>query len=439
MIVLFVNSLIQMMGDKYLLSEVEQYFADTLVNENISDLELEHIEKIGGWVSVLDEQLKVIDTTNPKEVSKYTQYELLDLTKGKLIREGERIYGSMNHFIDQLGKRKIGIVCIPAKHIRITHTLVNVKNNILPILILYISGGLLILAGYSLTVYSLSFYMKKRLTDPIHKLINGFYQVGKGHYNIKMDFDGLVEFIEIKKSFHNMVKQLEDMKQEQERLYAQRQQLFADIGHDLKTPITIIQGYSFALQGENVSNEQKEQWIRMIYQNAKNMGELTELLLDYTRFDCTDYKLMKVKCDLTEYVRTILIEKIYLFEEKQMNLKIDIPDEKIEVELDVQILKRAIHNLLNNILEHNPVGIDVYICVKKNKQMIIADSGVEIADNIKNKIFEPFVCGDETRNIDKHNSGLGLSIAKKVIELHNGNLYLIQTWNEYTKAFVIEL
>ena len=111
----------------------------------------------------------------------------------------------------------------------------------------------------------------------------------------------------------------------------------------------------------------------------------------------------------------------------------------IEAEIDFKIFKRAIINLLYNILQHNPAGINALVCLTNQKKIIIADSGELISEEIKDKIFDPFVCGDKARNPEKHNSGLGLSITKKIVEMHNGRLYLEQEWKGYTKAFIIEL
>lgn len=212
-----------------------------------------------------------------------------------------------------------------------------------------------------------------------------------------------------------------------------------DIGHDLKTPVAVIQGYSSLLLDKRVAEERKENCLRIINENAINMAELIELLLDYTRFDCVDYKLTLHSCDLGELLRQIVIEKMLLFEDKNIHFIIDIPDKLIEAEIDEKVFKRAIVNLLNNILQHNLSGINALICLTEQKEIIIADSGEYISDDIKDKIFEPFVCGNKARSPEKHNSGLGLSITKKIIEMHKGQLYLEQRWNEYTKAFIIRL
>lgn len=428
-----------MMGDKYLLTEAQHYFADTLIAEEYASIDTNYIRSIEGWLSILDHDLQVVYTTDDEEVEAYTQQQLIALTRGELLRNDEKIYASMMYFTDKRGKEQLGIVCIPAKYVQVTATITNMKYGIKNILIIYIGGILVIITGYTLAVWGLSYYMKKELTNPIYMLIEAFNEISTGNYSARIDFEAVTEFAEIRDSFNSMVKRLFDMEEEKRVSYQQRQQLLTDIGHDLKTPTTIIQGYSSVVLEGRVTEEHKEKCMRIINENATNMAELIELLLDYTRFDCADYKLMMTNYDLGEFLRRIIAEKILLFEENKINLIIDIPDRKVEAEIDFKIFKRAIVNLLHNILQHNPTGINALVCLTDQKKIIIADSGERILEEIKDKIFHPFVCGDKARNPGKHNSGLGLSITKKIVEMHNGRLYLEQEWKEYTKAFVIEL
>ena len=78
-----------MMGDKYLLTEAQYYFADTLIIEEYSSVDTNYIRSIDGWLSILDEELQVIYTTNNEEVEAYTQQQLIKLTKGELLRNDE--------------------------------------------------------------------------------------------------------------------------------------------------------------------------------------------------------------------------------------------------------------------------------------------------------------------------------------------------------------
>lgn len=153
-------------------------------------------------------------------------------------------------------------------------------------------------------------------------------EISTGNYSVRVDFDTVTEFVEIRDSFNSMVKRLFDMEEEKRVSYQQRQQLLTDIGHDLKTPTTIIQGYSSVVLEGRVTEEHKEKCMRIINENATNLAELIELLLDYTRFDCADYKLTLTNYDLGEFLRRIIAEKILLFEEHQINLVIDIPNRK---------------------------------------------------------------------------------------------------------------
>lgn len=433
------NFFIRLMGNKYLLAEAQNYFADTLIDENYENIDISHINSLGGWISILDDKLNVIYTTNDNELVKYTQRELIELTKGSLQRNGNQIYASSKYFTDKLGNECLGILCLPEKNVEVTTTVINMRGGIKNIILIYIGGILVIMAGYILAVWGLSYYMKRKLTNPIYMLKDAFYEISTGDYTAEVDYNAVSEFVEIKDSFNIMVKKLYNMEEEKKDSYLQRQQLFSDLGHDLKTPTTIIQGYSSAILEGKAKENQLNRYVRIINENASNLGELIDLLLDYTRFEQADFQPTMTHCDLGEYLRRVIIERILIYEENEINLSIDIPEEKIDAEIDLKIFKRAIINLLNNILQHNPPGINALVRLTKDKMIIIADSGNPIQPDIHNRIFEPFVCGDQSRNPDRHNSGLGLSITKKIIELHNGTLYLEQGWQGYTKAFIITL
>lgn len=216
LVFLLANFFVKVMGDKYLLTEAQHYFADTLITEDYSEINTNYIHSIGGWLSVLDDELRVIYTTNNKEVNKYTQRQLIELTKGELIRNGENIYASMKYFIDESGCERLGVVCIPAKCVQSTAAIVNTNYGIKYILFIYVGGLLLIIIGYILAVLTLSYYMKKKLTNPIYTIMEAFNKISMGNYAIKVDFDSVTEFTEIRDSFNSMVKRLFDMEEEKE-------------------------------------------------------------------------------------------------------------------------------------------------------------------------------------------------------------------------------
>ena len=130
------------------------------------------------------------------------------------------------------------------------------------------------------------------------------------------------------------------------------------------------------------------------------------------------------------------------FEEKGMEILPDIPEKAFFMEVDTVQFRRVINNLLSNALRHNQSGTKVWVMAEAEDDEIIiriCDNGQKIPQELTRYIFEPFVLGDESRN-SKGGSGLGLSIAWKVVSMHGGSLTLEQgEWEEYTKAFVIRL
>lgn len=231
--------------------------------------------------------------------------------------------------------------------------------------------------------------------------------------------------------------------QEQEMaIERQRNLLLADIAHDLKTPLTTITGYSQALKDDVVTDEKKKrEYLNNIYVKSLRVDEMVSFLFEYVNLQSDGFKLTRKNQDLSEVLRENVAMLYMDFENKDIELNVEIPEKPTYAYIDRIQISRAITNILNNSLKHNESGDSVYIKLKRvdDIEIIIADNGKQIEDNIAKTIFEPFSMGDASRN-SKNGSGLGLSIAFKIVKLHNGNLELnrIPT-KEYTKSFVIHL
>ena len=144
--------------------------------------------------------------------------------------------------------------------------------------------------------------------------------------------------------------------------------------------------------------------------------------------------------DLWELLRECVAGLYMDFEEKQMELFLNIPEETCQMEVDRVQFQRVINNLLNNALRHNSPHTCVWVMAEQEDERIsirICDNGAVIPEQTARYIFEPFVLGDQSRK-SKGGSGLGLSIAWKIMAMHGGSLMLEQEEGEaYTKAFVL--
>lgn len=229
--------------------------------------------------------------------------------------------------------------------------------------------------------------------------------------------------------------------EETNRQLNDRNILYANIVHDLKTPMTIILGFSQALLEKRIKEEEKEDFLHSIYEKAKKSDELLNILFQYTKLNTSDYKFCFEQQDICRIVRDTIALFYELFEEKQMEVVVEIPEKTIIKKLDRVEIIRAISNLLINAVRHNENGCRVLIRLQEehNKVLVIvADSGDQIPKELESTLFEPFICDDKSRSF-RGGSGLGLAITNKIVEKHGGYIYIDYNFREYTKGFVIQL
>lgn len=228
--------------------------------------------------------------------------------------------------------------------------------------------------------------------------------------------------------------------EEMHRQMNERNMLYANITHDLKTPITSILGFASVLKDNKADPKQQEQVADTIYQKAKRTDELLNMLFEYTKLGTEGYQPSKSEIDLCAVLRNVTAMHYEEFERKNIELEIDIPDSKSVILCNEQQMTRAIENLVINAYKHNKSGSRAGIFLKKTDTGIfidIADDGRKMSEEEAEGIFEPFVSGDVSRN-SAGGSGLGLAIAKRIVEIHGGRLRVEQKGDGYTKSFRIQ-
>ena len=241
-------------------------------------------------------------------------------------------------------------------------------------------------------------------------------------------------------------------KMEQERVREQKEYdrkrnlMLSDVAHDLRTPMTTVSGYAKALTDGMVEDKEKQQeYLMAIQRKSVRMNELIELLFEYVKLDSAGFTLNRKKVDLYELLRENAAMLYSDLEEAGMEFEIDIPETALYVQADAIQLSRVITNLLNNARKHNPSGCRIALQAWQDQRVIcvaVADNGPLIPEELAEQLFEPFSRGDVSRG-SEGGSGLGLSIAKKIVEMHGWKLtleqYRGQTEDGYTKKFKIEM
>ena len=228
---------------------------------------------------------------------------------------------------------------------------------------------------------------------------------------------------------------------ESKRQVNERNLQYSRICHDLKTPMTSVQGFAAALRDGRIKPEEQQEIFNIIYNKSCYMNELVESMFAYSKLDTEEFQLICQKTDLGCLVRGIVALHYDEFEKRGMDLQLDIPEKPTICSLDEKEMKRSISNLIINAYKHNPNGTKVMkqvYCHEKDCYVVVADNGKQIPVEQEQAIFEPFMCGDEARTSGRGN-GLGLTISRIIVKKHGGDLYICKNISGYTKGFVVQI
>lgn len=231
------------------------------------------------------------------------------------------------------------------------------------------------------------------------------------------------------------------LKKENERQMREKNLIFANIAHDMKTPLTSILGFSRALAFHEAEPDRQDEFLNIIYEKAKKTDELMNIMFQYSKIGTEAYKLNFANQDICSVIRSLIAESYSEFELRSMILEINIPEEQYFCWLDKTEFSRAFNNILINAYKHNVNGSLIMAEVKKCGRRVlvtVADNGTTLSSGMCDTIFEPFISGNESRNSSGGN-GLGLAISKRIVEKHGGRLYVNNNISGYVKGFVIEL
>ncbi len=222
------------------------------------------------------------------------------------------------------------------------------------------------------------------------------------------------------------------------RIDQQRSQFMTDVAHDLRTPLMAISGMAHAISDGVVRDDaMRDEYLRSICDKADTMGGLVSSVFDYTKLGSAAFELEFEPVDLPQLLLQEAAVAYTDIEDAAMHLSVLVPEERCTVRADRVQLARVVANLLANAVRHNPAGTEVALMLVREAgiaHVIVADTGVRIEGD-PDDLFQPFSRGDAARTTS--GSGLGLSICKRVADLHGYGLSLVQPYGRFGKAFVL--
>ena len=216
--------------------------------------------------------------------------------------------------------------------------------------------------------------------------------------------------------------QLEKDIEKEKKLTEMRKDFVAAVSHELKTPITLIQGYTLALNDDVLEGEEKQYFIDVIMDESKKMNSLVSDMLDLSQLESGNFKLTKEEFTLHELLKSVTKKFSSLLNEKQIKLGLNLIED-IKVNADWNRIEQVITNYMTNSIRHTPVGGSITVTMINREDTIcveVENSGNKIDISESNKIWDSFYKIDKARTRKLGGNGLGLSIVKNIILLHGG-------------------
>jgi signal transduction histidine kinase len=280
--------------------------------------------------------------------------------------------------------------------------------------IIIFSSAFIILLLISIIIYIYSL----RITKPIKDMELAAKRLAAGERTEDIKVTTSDEIGKLAHSFNFMKNELETTEK-------MRREFIANVSHDLRTPLTSINGFIQGMIDGIVKPEQYPEYLGIIKDEAARLLYLTGDILELAKIQSRSVSIHREKINLHKLLNGMLSSIKLMSTEKNINISITV-DEKIEVYADAERLKQILFNIIGNSIRYTPQGGRITVSAQKNGDNIlteVSDNGVGISEEDLPFIFEKFYRADKVRNSNNSGTGLGLNIVKSLVELHNGKIY----------------
>lgn len=426
-------------GNKRIMENTYDTFDDTIKEGSISQEELlKMVDEIGGNITILTPNLNLKVTTSTFNSDGDNRFnlevmkEIVSLNKDENKDRSFIVLSKEDH--DRrgmffIGKLNTGGFFIAEKSLKVVESSIEIAK----IFIIIAGLGTLIIGSI------LVFFLSTKLTRPIVEINRVANEISNLNFDEKVNIDSEDEIGRLGKSINlisnKLNRVLTELKKDIERekeLEKMRRKFISNVSHELKTPISMIGGYTEGLK-YNIAKtpEDKEYYHNVIIDETEKMNNLINDLLRLSSYESGNFSVNKRPFDIVNLLKEILEKYKRNIEEKEMKLNVYIP-EKLNIQGDPLRIEQVITNFINNILKYGKNEGDINIELKDLKDEIklsFYNTGDNIDEAELENIWLSFYKAESYKNSHQGGTGLGLAIVKAIIDSHDGRYGVINKEN----------
>lgn len=272
----------------------------------------------------------------------------------------------------------------------------------------------------------LAFLFSRSVTRPILRINEVARAMAGGDYSLKVPVRPDNELGVLADSIDTLSGQLREKMETIERIDATRRNFVASISHELRTPLTIMQGYTEALMdGMARDDRQREKYLMNIYEETLRLRRLVDDLLDLRRLESGMISMRMDRADISGIIESVAGQINQAQAEKKVTVTVHLPVEKLVARGDPDRIRQVLINLVDNAVRFSPENGEVKVSGDRDGEIVrvlVTDQGPGLTGEEKKLVWDRFYKADSSRAGKDSGSGMGLAIARQIIELHGGKI-----------------
>lgn len=277
----------------------------------------------------------------------------------------------------------------------------------------------------------IALYVGKLIVRPVQDISNAFHELSKGNFEVKVSEDEKI--MEIRE----MAQQFNAMTYELSHIETLRSDFVANVSHEFKTPIASIEGYVTLLQDHRLSPEKHDHYVEIIIENSRRLSNLSSNILMLSKLENQEVVPNKTEYRLDEQLRRVILMLEGKWEPKSIEFDMELPRKWYYG--SEKLLEQVWSNIIDNAIKYSPDNSTIHVFMNTTDdavEVIVADHGQGMTEEIQKHIFEKFYQGDSSRKSE--GNGLGLPLVKRMVELCSGTVSVLSTPGQGT-TFAVTL